>query len=272
VVVSWPAPAPGWMLQEGWSLPGGPWFTIIPPLTETAGRLQAILPKASGYKFYRLKQMAGAPVLSVQPTGTNTLVTWPAPAPGWILEQCSPAAGSLWTLPNAPILQVGGLMQVVLPTSAGGDFYRLVLAPALSITRGATNTVVVSWFATALGWVLQECPILSSNTWSTVTTTPVQAGAEIRVTLPGAGSARFFRLAQASPAPRLSITLNPQLSTIIVSWPLPADGWVLEATNALRVVAAPWPQIAPPYQTNGANLQFTEPSPAGSRFYRLRKP
>jgi hypothetical protein len=53
---------------------------------------------------------------------------------------------------------------------------------------------------------------------------------------------------------------------------LPAEGWVLEATNALPNLAAPWPQIPPPYQTNGANLQFIEPSPTGNKFYRLHKP
>ena len=29
---------------------------------------------------------------------------------------------------------------------------------------------------------------------------------------------------------------------------------------------------APPYQANGANLQFTEPTPTGNKFYRLQKP
>jgi hypothetical protein len=61
-------------------------------------------------------------------------------------------------------------------------------------------------------------------------------------------------------------------SAVTVSWPLPAEGWVPECTNALPHVSAPWPQIQPPYQTNGANLQFTEPSPVGNKFYRLRKP
>jgi len=75
---------------------------------------------------------------------------------------------------------------------------------------------------------------------------------------------------QTPGAPYLSVTRSN--SAVIVSWPLPAEGWVLEATNALPLVAAPWPQIAPPYQTNGANLQFTEPAPAGNRFYRLHKP
>jgi len=53
---------------------------------------------------------------------------------------------------------------------------------------------------------------------------------------------------------------------------LSADGCVLEGTNALPQVSAPWPQIPPPYQTNGANLQFTEPAPVGNKFYRLHRP
>ena len=77
---------------------------------------------------------------------------------------------------------------------------------------------------------------------------------------------------QTPGAPVLSITINPQLSTLNISWPLPAEGWVLEWTNALPRVSAPWPQLPPPYQTNGANLQFTEPLPAGNKFYRLHKP
>jgi len=76
----------------------------------------------------------------------------------------------------------------------------------------------------------------------------------------------------APDAPRLSVTLDSQLSTVTVSWPLPADGWVLEWTNQVVGVSAPWPRIPPPYQTNGAHVQFTELSPAGNRFYRLHKP
>ena len=69
-----------------------------------------------------------------------------------------------------------------------------------------------------------------------------------------------------------SLTVTRSNSAVIVSWPLPAEGWVLEWTNALPKVAAPWPQIPPPYQTNGVNLQFIEPSPTGHKFYRLHKP
>jgi len=75
---------------------------------------------------------------------------------------------------------------------------------------------------------------------------------------------------QTPGAPVLTITRSN--TTVVVSWPLPAEGWVLEWTNRVDGVSAPWPQIPPPYQTNGSNLQVTEPFPAGNRFYRLRKP
>ncbi len=84
-----------------------------------------------------------------------------------------------------------------------------------------------------------------------------------------AGTVYLFSIPAAS-TPRLAVNLSN--SAVIVSWPLPAEGWVLEATNALPNLAAPWPQIPPPYQTNGANLQFIEPSPTGNKFYRLHKP
>jgi hypothetical protein len=74
---------------------------------------------------------------------------------------------------------------------------------------------------------------------------------------------------QTPGAPYLTITRSN--TTVVVSWPLPADGWLLDRTNRLDGVSAPWPQIPPPYQTNGSNLQFTESSPAGNRFYRLHK-
>jgi len=75
---------------------------------------------------------------------------------------------------------------------------------------------------------------------------------------------------QTPGAPYLTITRSG--GTVTVSWPLSADGWVLEYTNTLSQTSSSWPQISPPYQTDGANLQFTEPAPSGNRFYRLHKP
>ncbi len=71
---------------------------------------------------------------------------------------------------------------------------------------------------------------------------------------------------------RPDLTISQQNGVVIVSWPASADGWVLEATNALPSQPVPWPQIPPPYQPSGSNLQFTEPAPAGHRFFRLYRP
>lgn len=80
--------------------------------------------------------------------------------------------------------------------------------------------------------------------------------------------------------PTLRIEYIPALATtrtnelIIVSWPAPAVGWLLERTNGLNGVTAPWPQVAPPYQTNGSTISVTiTNTPAvGNQFFRLHKP
>ena len=76
---------------------------------------------------------------------------------------------------------------------------------------------------------------------------------------------------QTPGAPLLSVTnAGPQ---IVVSWPAPADGWLLERTNVLNGAASPWPQVPPPYQTNGSVISVTIPNspPTGSWFFRLHK-
>jgi hypothetical protein len=69
------------------------------------------------------------------------------------------------------------------------------------------------------------------------------------------------------------LTITPtETNSLVVSWPLPADGWVLEWTNRVPVVSGTWPQISPPYQTNAVQAWIVVPAPAGSAFYRLHKP
>jgi len=59
---------------------------------------------------------------------------------------------------------------------------------------------------------------------------------------------------------------------VTVAWEKTADGWVLERTNALPSVTAPWPAVPPPYQTNAADLFITTNAPVGHAFFRLHKP
>jgi len=79
---------------------------------------------------------------------------------------------------------------------------------------------------------------------------------------------------QTPGAPYLTVW-RTATNTVVVSWPLAgAAGWVLQATNALPTVSAPWPQIPPPYQTNAGviSVTVTNVPPTGSQFYRLHKP
>ena len=75
---------------------------------------------------------------------------------------------------------------------------------------------------------------------------------------------------QTENAPWLTVTRSN--NGVVVSWPLPATGWLLHATTNLITGGSLWTEIPPPYQTNGTTLQFTEASPAGNKFYRLHKP
>ncbi|MGC8991596.1 MAG: hypothetical protein ACP5MD_15885 [Verrucomicrobiia bacterium] len=75
---------------------------------------------------------------------------------------------------------------------------------------------------------------------------------------------------QSPIAPVLAVALGD--GSVVLSWPWPSPGWVLEATNSLPSVSIDWPEVPPPYETNGPNLQYIEPAPAGTRFYRLHKP
>lgn len=76
---------------------------------------------------------------------------------------------------------------------------------------------------------------------------------------------------QTPGAPLLTIT-RTTTNSVLVSWPLPADGWVLEEVSALSGSPPPWSQISPPYQTNSVLSWITVPHPVGNRYYRLYKP
>jgi hypothetical protein len=77
---------------------------------------------------------------------------------------------------------------------------------------------------------------------------------------------------QTPGAPFLSVRSDAVTGTVTVSWPLPATGWLLDQTPILTGSPAPWGQVLFPYQTNATDIFITVPSPAGNRYYRLRKP
>ena len=77
---------------------------------------------------------------------------------------------------------------------------------------------------------------------------------------------------QTPGAPLLSV-VRTATNTVVVAWPLPATGWVLEQTPTVNGSPPPWtPVPAAQYQTNATHCFISVLSPAGNHFYRLRLP
>lgn len=65
------------------------------------------------------------PPLSINLTGGNTVLSWPAPAPAFAAQQITNFNTYVWeTLTNTPIT-AGGTNRILLPTPNGNRFYRL---------------------------------------------------------------------------------------------------------------------------------------------------
>ncbi len=64
-----------------------------------------------------------APGLSIRLTGTNVVISWPAPSAGYVLESSASVSGA-WVTVSAGITVVNGENQVTIPAT-GTAFYRL---------------------------------------------------------------------------------------------------------------------------------------------------
>jgi hypothetical protein len=67
-----------------------------------------------------------SPVLSIATTTTNTvLVSWPAPATAFVLQQTPTLSPVNWLDATNPVATVNGWSEVVIPPALPGTFYRL---------------------------------------------------------------------------------------------------------------------------------------------------
>jgi len=78
---------------------------------------------------------------------------------------------------------------------------------------------------------------------------------------------------QTEGAPLLTVSRSD--GSVVVKWPFPATSFVLQQTTAL--VSPPstilWTDVTSPAADHvGSDWTVTIPSPAGNRFFRLRKP
>ena len=83
----------------------------------------------------------------------------------------------------------------------------------------------------------------------------------------------FWSLEDMGPAtglPELSIALAG--SRVILSWPSPSTGFILQHTDSLNVLPATWSDTPGVVSDDGLIKNLTLPHDLSKRFYRLRRP
>jgi hypothetical protein len=85
------------------------------------------------------------------------------------------------------------LTQSQIQTVMSGDFRQFVPPPPLSISATSGN-VSLSWPAAQATFQLQSTTNLATASWANVSTTPVQNGSTLTVSLSAGAQAQFFRL------------------------------------------------------------------------------
>jgi formylglycine-generating enzyme required for sulfatase activity/pimeloyl-ACP methyl ester carboxylesterase len=163
---------------------------------------------------------------------------------------------------------VGGTSTNACVTVSDIAFY-VTLPPTLQAQLSGAN-FILSWPVSANGYVLETTTNLTApDSWTTVTNVPVVVNFQYTVTNTISGGNHFYRLVDASAiAPP---TLQAQLSgtNFILSWPVSANGYVLEATTNL-IAPNSWAVVT--YAPAIVNLQniVTNSISNGARFYRLK--
>ena len=149
---------------------------------------------------------------------------------------------------------------------------RLILVPALFIASlSQAQNFSIDWFTIDGGGGTSTGGVYAvSGTIGQPDAGPTMSGGNYSLV---GGFWGIVAAIQTPGAPLLTITRNSANGAVTVSWPQPADGWVLDQTSAVGSPpsAISWSQVAFPYQTNATTISITTASPSGSRFYRLRK-
>jgi hypothetical protein len=150
---------------------------------------------------------------------------------------------------------------VVVPAEGGSGL------SLLQIARLGNNRVLISWPTSAQGFTLQSGNGMgASSAWSAVADVPVVIGDRYYVTNMIAGSQRFYRLVQGA-----GLTIARSNANVIIAWPFPSTGYVLESRDAFSASAS-WTTVGATPIRVGEQNTVTLNAAGASQFYRLRRP
>jgi hypothetical protein len=146
----------------------------------------------------------------------------------------------------------------------GSDGLRVyLLQPVLSLSPTGTNSLLASWPAFSLGFVLQQSSDLAAGNWSNVTNPPVNNAGQNQVNLPTSSGPAYFRLALTPP----QLSIAGDSTGVTVSWPAYFTGYALQQSP--DPATGNWTTMTNAPLSVGGQNQFSASPPSGNQFYRL---
>jgi hypothetical protein len=145
----------------------------------------------AGVIYMRLKRLGDQWTFSTSPDGTNWLQQ-SSFVQSWAVARVGVHAGNQQPNATSPTPAFTAKVDYFFNSAAPiKEEDRTVEPPVLQIAR-AENKVVLSWPATATGFVLESTPILVPASWSVLADTPVLTGDQYTVTLDTTDGRRFY--------------------------------------------------------------------------------
>jgi len=146
---------------------------------------------------------------------------------------------------------------------------RILLFSFLAFAASTRAQSVIDWFTldAAGGAQSSASYVLNFTAGQNDVGPTVVSSANYRI-IPG-----FWALEDMGPAvgvPELSIVLSGP--RVILSWPSPSAGFVLQHTDSLNTLPAAWSDTPGVVSDNGFIKSLMLPHDLSKRFYRLRKP
>jgi hypothetical protein len=120
------------------------WFTLaggggasaggVYSVSGTVGQPEAGIHSGGNYSlsggFWSIVPPSGPPpLLHIVRSGSEVVISWPAPATGFELEQNADLSPANWTAVGTPPTTVGSEKQVLVSAPAGNRFFRLMKKP-----------------------------------------------------------------------------------------------------------------------------------------------
>ena len=165
-----------------------------------AGNYSVVIANSSGNVTSSVAklQMTNAPTLAITKQGNNVMVSWPAVATEFTLQQKSGLAATNWTACSYPVTTNGATASVTISPPLGNLYFRLFnqlpAAPMLAITKSG-NGMKVSWPSSATQFTLQQNANLATTNWAKSSYPISTNGTMASITISPPAGSLYFRLA-----------------------------------------------------------------------------